>query len=477
MGNNKLKYSQYYTNKNIAKFMSELFTVNNDEKLNILDPGAGKGSLSATFIENIRSSKNNSIVVDAIEIDSENIEDLNKNYTQLSDEETIFNIINQDFFIWADSILSDQLSLFSEKEKKYSHIIMNPPYKKLNSKSEYMEILLRYNACSANLYSAFLSLAIKLLEDKGELVAIIPRSFCNGKYFRKFRELILNETSIEHLHLFDSRTSSFKADNVLQENLIIKLKKTNIQGHVTISSSTDDKFTDYTQKEVDIDDVVSPTNDEKFFYIPIGEMNNYYKNFSKVICKLEDLDIQVSTGPVVSFRNKEKLFHKYEEGSLPLIYPGNIKDGIVIWGEDVLKKPAYFKSDLKTDRLLYPVGNYVLIRRFSPKESHKRIMSAVIEPTLSNTNYFAFDNGVNVLHSERQPINKDLSFGINAYISSRMFDDYFRVFNGHTQVNATDLRQMLFPSKENLLEIGSYVLQNSQLNKLELDRYIEEMLR
>src|SRR5699024_2022824 len=141
-------------------------------------------------------------------------------------------------------------------------------------------------------------------------VAIIPRSFCNGKYFRKFRELILNETSIEHLHLFDSRTSSFKADNVLQENLIIKLKKTNIQGHVTISSSTDDKFTDYTQKEVDIDDVVSPTNDEKFFYIPIGEMNNYYKNFSKVICKLEDLDIQVSTGPVVSFRNKEKLFHK-----------------------------------------------------------------------------------------------------------------------------------------------------------------------
>jgi len=33
---------------------------------------------------------------------------------------------------------------------------------------------------TSNLYTAFLAIAIKLLEPGGELVAITPRSFCNG---------------------------------------------------------------------------------------------------------------------------------------------------------------------------------------------------------------------------------------------------------------------------------------------------------
>jgi len=40
-----------------------------------------------------------------------------------------------------------------------------------------------------------------------------------------------------------------------------------------------------------------------------------------------------------------------------------------------------------------------------------------------------------------------------------MFDRYFRLFSGHTQVNATDLRKMRYPSREQLIRLGGHVKQ------------------
>ena len=78
---------------------------------------------------------------------------------------------------------------------------------------------------TVNLYSGFLALSIELLEREGELVAIVPRSFCNGPYYKPFRYLMLKRTAIVSIHLFDARDSAFAADNVLQENVIIHLQK------------------------------------------------------------------------------------------------------------------------------------------------------------------------------------------------------------------------------------------------------------
>ena len=80
---------------------------------------------------------------------------------------------------------------------------------------------------TVNLYSAFIALALKSLKKKGELVAIIPRSFCNGTYYQPFSEMILNESSIEHIHIFDSRTNAFSDNQVLQENIIIQMYHSN----------------------------------------------------------------------------------------------------------------------------------------------------------------------------------------------------------------------------------------------------------
>lgn len=41
------------------------------------------------------------------------------------------------------------------------------------------------------------------------------------------------------------------------------------------------------------------------------------------------------------------------------------------------------------------------------------------------------------------------------FLNSTLVDLYFRQFNGHTQVNATDLRSFRYPNEEQLLRLGA----------------------
>jgi len=43
---------------------------------------------------------------------------------------------------------------------------------------------------------------------------------------------------------------------------------------------------------------------------------------------------------------------------------------------------------------------------------------------------------------------------LTAFLNSTPVDLYFRQFNGHTQVNATDLRQLRYPTRKQLTSLG-----------------------
>jgi adenine-specific DNA-methyltransferase len=61
-----------------------------------------------------------------------------------------------------------------------------------------------------------------------------------------------------------------------------------------------------------------------------------------------------------------------------------------------------------------------------------------------------FENHLNVIHRNRQGLPVAVARGLVAYLNSQAVDDYFRTFSGHTQVNATDLRRLRYPSLEQL---------------------------
>jgi DMSO/TMAO reductase YedYZ molybdopterin-dependent catalytic subunit len=52
---------------------------------------------------------------------------------------------------------------------------------------------------TVNLYTAFLGLVVALTKPGGEIVAIIPRSFCNGMYFRPFQKWLLHEAALTQI--------------------------------------------------------------------------------------------------------------------------------------------------------------------------------------------------------------------------------------------------------------------------------------
>lgn len=51
-------------------------------------------------------------------------------------------------------------------------------------------------------------------------------------------------------------------------------------------------------------------------------------------------------------------------------------------------------------------------------------------------------------------MDKETALGLALFLNSTVVDSHFRVFSGHTQVNATDPRQMRYPSHEQLLELA-----------------------
>ena len=76
-------------------------------------------------------------------------------------------------------------------------------------------------------------------------------------------------------------------------------------------------------------------------------------------------------------------------------------------------------------------------------------------PTPLTAPMLGFENHLNVFHSRRkQGIPENLAHGLSVFLNSISVDEQFRRFSGHTQVNATDLRLLKYPSREALTSLG-----------------------
>ncbi|ENU61026.1 Eco57I restriction-modification methylase domain-containing protein [Acinetobacter baumannii] len=455
---NKSKFGQYMTSNVIAEFMASLFSDGNAD-VKLLDCGAGIGSLTVAATKKLKNISS----VDLWEIDPIMQDQLEINMQTL---QVPFSIYKQDFIFGAVE------NLLSNKGERYTHAIINPPYKKINSNSAHRKELRKVGIETVNLYSAFLALTILLMESEGQIVAIIPRSFCNGPYYKPFRELILKECSIEHIHIFESRDTAFKDDDVLQENIIIKLAKRKQSLSVEISQSTDQNFNDYQSKFIPFSEVIKPNDPELFLRINTNNQSQDENNkiFSN---QLSELGLAVSTGPIVSHRMREFLEQYPQTDTVPLFYPHHFVNKQLQYPKDH-KKPNAIRFSPETQKWLMPNnGFYVIVRRFSAKEEKRRIVANVINPNEIDKEWIGFDNCWNVFHIKKNGFDYETAMGLACFLNSTVLDDYFRIFSGHTQVNATDLRNMKYPSLENLRILGNkYEVEMSQE---QIDKLVEEL--
>lgn len=472
---NRSALGQFMTPFHIAEYMASLFEYN-CPNITLLDAGSGIGALSVSFMEQLINKNNfTALNLHSYEIEKQFINHLKENLDHYNDFFKKQNIVYEYDIKHLDFIKEATQLLSSHKNGIFTHAILNPPYKKINSQSEHSQLLRSAGLDAVNLYSAFISLAILLLKDQGELVAIIPRSFCNGAYYKGFRQLILKETAITHIHLFESRTKAFQDDSVLQENIIIKLTKGEPQKSITVSSSSDDSFSDYKTHAADFESVVKNNDPEFFIHIP--STKEIELNKSGKLIKFNDLGIKVSTGPIVDFRQKDAIHQVPIKDSVPLIYPEHFSLQGIEWPKLNSKKPNGILVTESTKNYLYECGYYVLVKRFSSKEEKRRIVARVLTPNITDQSFIGIENHLNVYHFNKKGLDKTIAYGLALFLNSTQVDDFFRVFSGHTQVNVTDLKNIPYPQPLILKELGKWFLEQSlQISQAEIDKKIGSIL-
>ena len=81
-------------------------------------------------------------------------------------------------------------------------------------------------------------------------------------------------------------------------------------------------------------------------------------------------------------------------------------------------------------------------------------MACLFDPDEVKTKWIGFENHLNYFHASGQGLERTLATGLYVFLNSTLVDQYFRRFSGHTQVNATDLRSLAYPTRDTLQAIG-----------------------
>ena len=456
----KANLGQFLTPAPIARLMAGMFK-EHVPQVRLLDPGAGIGTLTAAFVQECCAWPDRPVSIEATlyEIDESLREFLFQSietceaYCRLHGISFTAQVEFRDFISAAREGISEGLFAAGVHVPAYNYAILNPPYRKIAVDSPERAELRSMGIETSNLYAGFVASVVQLLENSGQFVAITPRSFCNGSYFQSFRKFLVQEVAIRRLHVFESRNTAFRDDRVLQENIILAAVKKGVQEGILVTASDDADDNIRLEHEVPLEEIVQSSDPQRVIHIPTKPAHRSLSaEFRKLTHNAKQLGIEVSTGPVVDFRLKEYLRAVPSDGAVPLLYPAHFANGSIAWPRESRKPNAIEVNDM-TGPWLIPNLPYVLTKRFTSKEETRRIVAVVYDGGLPFER-IGLENHVNYYHRSARPLEADFAHGLAAFLNSTLVDEYFRQFNGHTQVNASDLRSLRYPSRGQLVRLG-----------------------
>ena len=459
------KYGQFFTSPETAMFMAELFTIPPKNSISILDPGAGSGILSVALLERLQDIPYiEKIELVCYENDPNILDLLNSNLCfacKKSNKVVSYKVITDNYILKQAQDYNFWLGA-NDNPPKYDLVIGNPPYMKVAKDAP--EALAMQDIChgAPNLYFLFAAMSLFNLRNNGEMVYIIPRSWTSGAYFKKFRQRFLDQSILEHIHLFAARDKVFEEENVLQETMIIKVKKTQQKPDSVIISTTPSNghFSDKTTFTVPYKMVVHGPQSYVFLVTNENEVKTL-NTLGRLKDTLPSIGLKMKTGLTVDFRNRDLLRNHAEESAIPLFYSQHIQNGRVVF--PIGKNAEYIvttQSGLRQENT-----NYLFVKRFTAKEEHRRLQCGVYlsrrHPEYAE---ISTQNKINFICGVRK-LSECIVYGLYVIFNSTIYDCYYRILNGSTQVNSSEINGIPMPSLNIIEAMGKELIRIKDMSE------------
>ena len=471
------KYGQFFTSKETAVFMAGLFSIpKGQSSLSILDPGAGSGILSVALLERLESNAEVTTIELVCYENDANIVDLLRSNLAWASKHSTKNI---SFTVATDNYILSQMLDYNgmlganPNADKFDLVIGNPPYMKIAKDAP--EAAAMSDVCygAPNLYFLFATMSMFTLKENGEMVYIIPRSWTSGAYFLQFRRRFFEEGALEHIHLFVSRDKVFEKESVLQETIIIKAKRSQCKPK-TITITTTQSNADFSNRTVFEAPYTTVINgDESYVYLVTNtEEVQSLKKLNRWTNTLPDIGLKMKTGLTVDFRNREALRDSAESNAVPLFYSQHIQDGKVIF--PVGKEHEYIVTEQRG--LLQENTNYLFVKRFTAKEEHRRLQCGVYlarkHPEYAQ---ISTQNKINFISGLRE-LSECVVYGLYVLFNSTLYDSYYRILNGSTQVNSTEINSMPVPPMNIIESMGKELIRVRDMSEETCDNILRSYL-
>lgn len=401
--------------------------------LRLLDPGCGVGLLVCALVDALRArGYTGPVEATLVEL---NAEYLGAAVRNLDADPGVTVVAHAgDFLAWAARSIAEGAA--------YDAVIANPPYQKISAASDAgarQRLAAAVSAGPTNEYTASMGAAARLLGPGGVLAYLTPRSHLSGAYFKRHRRDLLGRLRLERLHLFGSRAGVF-ADEVLQETLVLVASRPGPcavpgpdQAVVVSASSGAEDLAGASEYRLDAATVTDGWPGESWLVPRSAAEEALATSSRRLTTRLADLGAVVRTGQVVPHRLAEgaRLLADPEPGAVPLLWLHNV-------GRDATTHPlgstkAQWYRPAPDEQV--PAGPAVVVRRFSAKEERWRV-TAALHPARPDQSWAA-ENHLNVV-SGPAPVLA----GLAAYLNSSFVDRFLRLYSGHTQVGAVELREL-----------------------------------
>lgn len=116
--------------------------------------------------------------------------------------------------------------------------------------------------------------------------------------------------------------------------------------------------------------------------------------------------------------------------------------------------------------------NYLFVKRFTAKEEKRRLQCGIyLSSDYPKYKYISTQNKLNYIKCDSQ----EEVYGLYVLLNSTIYDQYYRILNGSTQVNSTEINNMPVPSKEIIRNMGKE-LEGTDLSQSVCDSILKKWI-